>query len=46
MNKLNDLYTQINISKTMEKYDPEQYHWQLLQQWRNSNVKYNCLRDI
>lgn len=44
LSKLNDLYKA--SAEADSKYDPEEYHWELLQEWRSENVKYNCLRDI
>lgn len=44
MQKVNDLYTDTN--ETEVKYDPSSYHWQILRQWREKNVKYRCIRDI
>ena len=44
MSKINDLYK--SAADGESKYDPESYHFEILRQWRNQNVKYMCIRDI
>lgn len=28
------------------KYEPEKYHWEILNEFRGKNMKYKCLKDI
>lgn len=28
------------------KYDPENYYWEVLREFRDQNMKYNCLKHI
>lgn len=44
VSKIADMYD--NARARVGKFDPEQRHWEMLKNWRNNNVKYNCLRDI
>ena len=44
LQKMTNIYDQANEGDS--KYDPNTYHWQILKQWRESSVKYRCIRDI
>lgn len=44
ISKMADMYQTANNAGA--KFDPEKYHWEVLKNWRDENVKYTCLRNI
>lgn len=46
MQKLNDMIKKLAEVDQETKYNPEKFHWEVLKEWRDHNVKYQCLSDI
>lgn len=42
--KLQDLYA--TSTDENQKYCPEKYHWEILKEFRDNNMKYCCMKDI
>lgn len=42
--KLNNLYETAADGEV--SYDPNKFHWEILKEWRDANVKYQCKDDI
>lgn len=49
IDQLNDMYkiAAEGISKdAKDRYNPMDFHWKVLKEWRNDNVDYQCIDNI